>query len=87
MPTLKIRRLPLRFETEQANRDKIHAMRRKNRYRVALTIGLPPENRIVDLIYTAITKKVEVLKTNDVDLLQYAAVIQKEFSIEVIKCA
>lgn len=61
-------------------------MRRKAKYDVALTLGLPIEHRLVNLVYDASQKRVKILLTNDDELLKYRQMLNNKFHIEVREC-
>jgi hypothetical protein len=79
-----IRHLPLQHEVREMNSDAIKKLHRENYYDVARKLNLPPENRLVQLVYDAMQKGVKVLKTTDKLIIAYSKIIEMKCGIKVI---
>ncbi|MDO8640298.1 MAG: hypothetical protein Q7R33_02040 [Nitrosarchaeum sp.] len=84
MIALKVRQLRLKNDVERANKDSILKLRRDLKYQIAKILNMAPENNLVFQIYTAIQKGVQILKTNDINMLKFANIIEKNFKLRIV---
>jgi len=82
---LSLRSLLLQHQVRENNAI-IHAkVQQRNLFDVAKALNLSPNDKLVLMIFDALKRGLKILKTNDENILKYAAVLKAKFGLRVEK--